>query len=457
MTDSRAARGVDLRRLRVARVAAAGFFLVNGAVFANLLPRLPEVKDAFELTNTQYGFVVIALPVGSLLAGMAPAPLMRRFGSGRVAGVGSVILAALIALAGVAGGMGGGGWLLAAYLAPILVAGMMDAIVDTAQNAQAIDVQKSLGRSILNSMHALWSLGAMLGGLMGAAAVAVQLPLAIHLSLSGTLFAVIALIAQRFALSRAEVEAIRDLRLAPPSPESASDPEARSESRPASVHSTPGDSTAGHTAAVDHTATDSTAERSSARPAATTHRHRALGLVVLISLIAISGAMIEDLGTNWSTLYLMRVLETPAAAAGLGLVALMAAQFVGRLLGDPLVDRLGRVRMARLGAGMAAVGLITVALAPGPAVAVLGFALAGFGSATLVPSAFHAADSVPGLRPGTGLTLAGWLLRAAFLTVSPVVGVASDAVGLRWAILFVPACAIIAALLAGVLKDRQDT
>ena len=80
---------------------AALLFLVNGAVFANLLPRLPQIKDAFELSNSVYGFVVIAFPLGSLLAGTAPAPIMRRWGSGRTAVMGSVAIALMILLAGV--------------------------------------------------------------------------------------------------------------------------------------------------------------------------------------------------------------------------------------------------------------------------------------------------------------------------------------------------------------------
>lgn len=168
-------------RLRRARLGAALLFLVNGAVFANLLPRLPQIKDAFELSNSVYGFVVIAFPLGSLLAGTAPAPIMRRWGSGRTAVMGSVAIALMILLAGVSGGIGGGLLVLLAYIVPLMLAGMLDAITDTAQNAQALDVQRAMGRSILNSMHALWSLGSVIGGLMGTAALALHVPLGIHL------------------------------------------------------------------------------------------------------------------------------------------------------------------------------------------------------------------------------------------------------------------------------------
>jgi hypothetical protein len=38
--------------LRKARVAVAALFFTNGALFANLLPRYPQIKDALELNTT---------------------------------------------------------------------------------------------------------------------------------------------------------------------------------------------------------------------------------------------------------------------------------------------------------------------------------------------------------------------------------------------------------------------
>ena len=70
-----------------------------------------------------------------------------------------------------------------------------------------------------------------------------------------------------------------------------------------------------------------------------------LGLLVLsvVAVIAMAGVMVEDAGQNWSAVYLNAELGAPLATAGLGLVALMAAQFVGRMLGDPMTDRCMRV------------------------------------------------------------------------------------------------------------------
>jgi len=51
---------------RRARVAIGALFLTNGALFANLLPRYPEIKDDLHLSNAAYGVAIAAsAPSGS--------------------------------------------------------------------------------------------------------------------------------------------------------------------------------------------------------------------------------------------------------------------------------------------------------------------------------------------------------------------------------------------------------
>ncbi|MFF0990653.1 MFS transporter [Kocuria nitroreducens] len=421
---------LDPARVRRARIAVSAFFLTNGALYANLLPRLPEVKDAFGLSNTFYGLVVVAFPLGAILVGALPARAIRRFGSGRVAALGTVLLSVCLAAAGAGAGLGAGTGLgVGVFLAAMFLGGALDAHVDTAQNAQGMEVQRARGRSVINSLHALWSLGAVVGGLMGAAALALGVPLGWHLPASGLVWSAVALVALRSALSPAEGQELRTVRSEAPLPDGTTTDAGATSSRP-----DPGPGRAGT-------------------------GHRATGRIVVVSLlpvavIAMAGVMVEDAGQNWSAVYLNTELGAPLTTAGLGLVALMAAQFVGRMLGDPMTDRWGRAAVVRAGAALSAAGMLLVVLAPAPVLAVVGFALAGFGCATLVPAAFHAADDIPGLRAGTGLALVSWLMRISFLGLSPAVGVLSDAVGLRAALLVVPVFALVAALMAGVLRER---
>ena len=60
----------------------SALFFVNAALYANLVPRLPEVKERLALGNAALGSAIAAMPVGALLAGLcAPALIQRLTGA----------------------------------------------------------------------------------------------------------------------------------------------------------------------------------------------------------------------------------------------------------------------------------------------------------------------------------------------------------------------------------------
>jgi hypothetical protein len=99
-------------------------------------------------------------------------------------------------------------WVLAVCL---FVGGSLDAIADGAQNANGLRVQRLYSRSILNSFHAIWSVGAVLGALMGSAAAGLGLPLVVHLGGSGVLFSAVVLGTYRVLLSGPEAAEVDHL------------------------------------------------------------------------------------------------------------------------------------------------------------------------------------------------------------------------------------------------------
>lgn len=383
------------QQARRARIAVSALFLTNGALLANLLPRYPEIKAELGIENAVYGLAVAAFPAGAILAGLGSAPLIRRFGSARVAVVGTILTGVALLAAGIAPAVG-------FFALGLFVAGAMDAVTDVGQNAHALQVQRAYGRSIINSCHAIWSIGAVLGGSMAAGAIAINLPLGIHLGISAGVFTVVALVALRFCLPK-QVE-------------------------PAADHETP---------------TVRAGARVSWRIVATT------GALVLI---AIAGTAVEDAGNSWAALYLADGLDAPSAVAATGYIALVGAQFVGRMLADGLVDRYGQRRIARIGGLVTAVGMGLALIVPSVPGTIAGFAAAGLGIATLVPAAMHEADQLPGLRPGTGLTVVSWLMRLGFLLSPPLVGLVADHVGLRVGLVVVPVAGLLVVVLAQVLR-----
>ncbi|HEY6576138.1 MAG TPA: MFS transporter, partial [Mycobacterium sp.] len=71
-------------KVKRARIAAAAMFLTNGAIYANMLPRLPEIKADLALSNAAYGASIAAFSVGALGSGLTAGALIRRFQSSRV-------------------------------------------------------------------------------------------------------------------------------------------------------------------------------------------------------------------------------------------------------------------------------------------------------------------------------------------------------------------------------------
>lgn len=381
---------------RRARIAVAALFLSNGALFANLLPRYPEIKADLQLSNAVYGAAIAAFSAGALVAGLTAAALIRRYRSSRVAVVGTLGIAAFVVVAGLA-------WSPVMLAAALFVAGASDAVTDVAQNAHGLRLQRSYARSIINSFHAVWSAGAIVGGLMGAAAIAMDVSRTVHLTTAALVFGAVVVFAYPYLLKGPDHE----------------------ESPVAHGGGGAGTGTAVYAAL--------------------------LALVV----IAVAGAAVEDAGSSWATLYLRDDLGAPGAVAVFGYVALAGAMFVGRLVGDRLVDRFGERAVVRAGGFIAAAGMGSALAFPSVVGTIAGFAAAGFGVASLIPAAMHGADQLPGLRPDNGLTVVTWLMRIGFFGAPLIVGVVADATSLRVGLLIVPVAGLVVLSLAGVLSVRR--
>ncbi|OBK81306.1 MFS transporter [Mycobacterium sp. 1164985.4] len=380
---------------RRARIAVAALFLTNGAVFANLLPRYPEIKSDLGLTNSAYGAAVAAFSAGALAAGLTAAALIRRYRSSRVAVLGTIGIGMFVMLAGVAPSP-------VLFAAGLFAAGASDSVTDVAQNAHGLRVQRLYGRSIINSLHAVWAAGAIIGGLMGATAIALGVSRGAHLGFSAVLCSAVVLVAYRYLL-------------------------------PGADHDThPAARTGGGDAGL-----------------------AVYAALLALVLIAVAGATVEDAGSSWAAVYLRDVLGAPGPIAVTGYIAAVTFMFVGRLIGDRLVDRFGTRAVVRSGGAITAVGMGLALAFPSVPATIAGFALAGFGVATLVPSAMHAADQLPGLRPGSGLTILTWLMRIGFFGAPVLVGVIADATSLRIGLLTVPIAGVLVVALSGVLSARR--
>lgn len=385
-----------------ARCAVAALFFTNGFAFSNVVPRYPEIKADLALSNAALGTAIAAMPLGALLLGLAAGPLITRFGSAWTAVISQLLMGLDILFVGTAG-------TYSLLCTAVFLAGSLDAVTDVAMNAHGMRVQRRYGRSILNSFHGVWSIGAVLGGLSGAAAAGAGVPLAVHLTAAGAFTVVSALVSSRYLL---------------PGPED-------SERAPAAEG------------------------RAAGAPGRAWLRRPALVAFAVLGLLAAAAAVVEDSPASWGATYLQNELGTGPFVGGFAFIALQGTQTVGRLLGDRVVHRLGERTTARIGAVLVTAGMGTALAWPTVATTVVGFALAGLGIATLIPAAFHAADEIPGLRPGAGITVAAFLLRLGFLASPPVIGLIADASSIRTGLVLVPLAGLVILLTSGILDGTR--
>ncbi|RMB61217.1 MFS transporter [Tessaracoccus antarcticus] len=386
---------------RRARWGVIALFWLNGVAWASILPRYPEIKQALGLSDTFWGVSVGIGPIGGLVAGLFTARLMRRFNSAVVAVASLVLYIAMLNVIGNAP-------VAAVFAVGVFLMAAFDALTDISMNAHGLRVQKLYGRSILNSFHGWWSIGAVCGGFLGSAAAQWHVPIWLQCLVATVVFATMALASKALLLR------------------------------------TP-----------DHTELDDVAVEAS-RTAPRRIPSPILIRLVALGLLGASAGLIEDTGATWGAVYMDRAFVVTPFLAGMAFVALQGAQMVGRFTGDALVNRLGSRPALMQGGAIAALGMAAAVAFPSPAATLIGFACAGWGVATAIPSAMHAADELPGMRTGSGLTIVTWMMRLGFFTGPPLIGLLADATALRWALLVVPACALVMLLLTPALKPLHS-
>ena len=381
------------RTARRARAAVSALFLVNGALVANILPRLPAIKAGLDLSNAELGLAVAAMPIGGLIAGGFAGALIHRFGSGRLTVTLQVIYGLLLVTAGLAPS-----WL--ALAAVFLVFGALDATADAGMNAHGILVQDRYGRSIMQAFHGFWSGGTLVGGATGALAAGVGIPVPLHLLGAGIALAAVSLIASTRLLDEHEGETA-----------------AAADEAPVTLRDAP----------------------------------RMVRLLAPFALLGVLGVMLEDAAQTWSSVYLVEVLGLAAGVAAVSFVLYTAAMTGGRLTNDRWVDRWGPGTVARGGALLAAAGLGLVAAAGPtalPALAFLGFLAVGIGASSQFPVMINAAASLPSVPAAHGIAIVSWLARVGFVIGPAAIGIAADTFGLSAAFLIPLAAALLVAALA---------
>lgn len=382
------------------RTAIFTIFLVTGLGFGSWAARLPAVKTELGLDDLGIGILLFVLGAASIVGLSLANVIVVRWGArrGMFATISTFALGLLIAGAGVQLADSS-----AVTAVGLVLMGMGMSATDVMMNVEAAAVEQSFGKTLMPLFHAFFSLGTVAGAGAGIAMAAWDVGLAGHL----WAVAVVILAAGLLSLRAVPVREV--------------------------VHDDP--------------ATTTTRRERLREQLAVWRDPRTYA----IGVIMLGMAFAEGSANDWLTIAMVDGHDTTQATGAVALTVFSVAMTVFRIVGGPLVDRIGRVWTLRILAVAAAVGLVLFILAPSLPVAFVGVALWGAGASLGFPLGMSAAADDP-TKAAASVSAAATIGYLAFLCGPPVLGWISNGIGILPTLWIIVALIVMSGLASGAAK-----
>ena len=362
-----------LARWRLAVTAAFG---IGGITISAWGPRLPAIKADLGVGTATIGLLLAGGTVGAILGLLISTPVLHRLGSRRAVGGAILLIAAAMAVMGLALVLGSVPLIAVAFVIIGAGIGTLDVLI----NVEGAAVEQAAGRTLMPMMHAAWSIGAAVGSGVGAACAALGVSPAAQLIGEAVVIAAAAL---------------------------------------------------GTAAGIPH---------GRRAPAAQPARDRAAKLrqwlhgwldwrLLLIGLVMLGVEVGEGSANGWLTLAVHNNHGQTAAVAALFFTVFAVSEGLTRIFAGPVVDRLGRVATIRLTTALGLVGIAAFILAGNRWIVLLGVVLWAVGVSMGFPLGMSAAaDSGP--DPAARISVVASIGYFANLAGPPVIGALAQSGGL---------------------------
>lgn len=392
------------RELHAWRNAVFVIFILSGLSMASWVARIPGVRDGLQLGKdpSAVGLLILGMSVGAIVGLAASSPVLIRFGphKGMVAGL--FIVSAGMVLIGAGASI--------AHSIPMVAIGLIllgfgNGMVDVMMNVEGTAVEREIGKTLMPLMHACFSLGTVIGAGIGAAAAALGVDVSWHLIATAVVVAIAVVIAVRYVPREADLG-------------------------------------------------DEVAEK----PKVPFAERMRVGLAVwadwrliLIGVVMLGMAFGEGSANDWISL---AVVDGHGQSNSTGAVVFgffVAAMTLGRVLGGPIVDRIGRVVAIRITAGLGAAGLLVFILGGPIWLVVIGTVLWGFGVSLGFPLGMSAAAD-GAANPAARVSAVAIIGYCAFLVGPPAIGFLGKEFGLLNALYLVLVLLVAAFVAAGAVR-----
>ena len=382
------------------RTAIFTIFFVTGLGFISWASRLPAVKTGLGINDFEVG-VLLFISGAAAIVGLSVANLIvARWGARR--GMFGTVIAFSVGIAVVGLGVQfADSYVITAIGLALMGLGL--SATDVLMNVEAAAVEQSFGKTLMPLFHAFFSLGTVAGAAIGVVMATWNIGVAWHLWGIGILVVAAGLLSLRAVPTR-EI-----------------------------VHDDP------------------------ANPTTRSERFREVAAVwrdprtYAIGVIMLGMAFAEGSANDWLTIAMVDGHGETEAGGAFALTIFSVAMTVVRVLGGPLVDRIGRVWTLRILAVTAVVGLVMFILAPSLPIALIGVALWGAGAALGFPLGMSAAADDPA-KAAASVSAAATIGYLAFLCGPPILGWISHEIGILPTLWIIVGLIALSGLASGAAK-----
>jgi MFS family permease len=366
-------------------------FFIQAAEVNNFYPRIPDIRQHLGIGPAELAIAMLGMPVGGFIGTMVVPRVIERLTARGAIMAGYCIFTLCQFLPGWA-------WNLASFAAILFLMGGTYVIVDISTNVEAARIQEEGKRRVMSTCHGFWSLGAMLGAVMGFQFAEFGVDPRWHLVVTGLAF---------LPLGLWVASALPVMERSAPAP----------------------------------------AERV---PMVSLPSKAMIGLCIF----AFGVLLAELTARNWGAVYLREVIGTSPGTAAIAFGSFPLFMAIGRLGGDYLTDRYGAVALGRFCAVMAVIGVGVLLVASNIWIATLGFAALGIGVSVGFPLAVSAAAELGDRPAAVNVAALAVIAYIGSIVGPPLVGFVAQGAGLRWGLAAILPLMILSALFGGSLRKR---
>lgn len=370
-------------------------FIAHGALFTNFIIRLPSIKDNLGITEGTIGWIIFCGGLGVLTAFTISGNLINRIGSQRLMVISTFLVCIWLPVLGMLDQV-------VQYFIGFYILGLVNTIMDVAMNEYAVEFEQHYEQKIMSRMHGFFSLGALLTGLSTTFFLHINASLLNQFTLAAVFWLVLCAISTLYLYQQHFFP----------------------KTLPNLTKVTFG--FGGKSDVSEHGPVFSLPPKS----------------LIGLGIIAICGAVIEGSVMDWSTLFLRDSHDVSSALAPLGVSFFAFAMMCGRFGGDWLNQHFSTMQLIRSFAVFSACGMALALLSNSFIFALIGFALAGFGSALVYPMVFREAGRRPNVKKGHGVAGVASMGYCGFIFGPVLIGHAAEFVGLQIALLITVIAAI---------------